>query len=48
MRDNSLIGKAKELQVAALLAELGFQLFLPLVDKGYDLAKITPLGTTSP
>ena len=37
MPDSSLIGKAKELQVAALLTELGFQVFLPLVDKGFDL-----------
>jgi hypothetical protein len=37
MRDNVLSGKAKELQVAALLTELGFYVFLPLVDKGFDL-----------
>ncbi len=35
--DTSLIGKAKELEVASLLIENGLYVFYPLVDKGYDL-----------
>jgi len=35
--DKSLIGKAKELEVASMLVDAGFYVFWPFVDKGYDL-----------
>ena len=43
--DTSLIGRAKELQVAGLLVSEGIYVYYPLVDVGFDLVASNAAGT---
>src|SRR6266545_6343245 len=45
MPDTSLIGRAKELQVAAALIRNGVYVYFPLVDTGADLVAANRAGT---
>ena len=44
-KSSSLLGKAKELQVAGALIEEGLYVFFPLVDTGFDLVVTSDKGT---
>jgi hypothetical protein len=45
MPDTSLIGKAKELQVASQLVAAGIYVYFPLLDNGFDLLAANQTGT---
>jgi hypothetical protein len=44
MIDTSLIGRAKELEVAGMLVRNGIYVFWPLLDKGTDLLATNQYG----
>ena len=45
MQDTSLVGKAKELQVASQLVATGIYVYFPLLDNGFDLLASNQTGT---
>jgi len=45
VRSTSIIGKAKELEVASMLVANGLYVFFPLVDTGFDLIATNRKGT---